>query len=51
MKSCWEDNPDERPTFSNLVYLLHSVLNPSNTPGYVDFYEEPRSKEEDLRFM
>ena len=47
MKSCWEDNPDDRPTFSDLVYRLNSVLNPRNTPGYVDMYQRPRNKEDD----
>ena len=47
MKSCWEANPDDRLTFSDLVYQLNSVLNMRNAPGYVDMYQRSRIKGDD----
>ena len=51
MKSCWEDKPEDRPTFSDLVYQLNSVLNPRNTPGYMDMCQQSRNKEDDDRYV
>ena len=46
MQSCWEASPEDRPTFSDLVNKLNSVLNQSNTSGYVDLYRGSRTTEE-----
>lgn len=39
MQDCWSTNPDNRPSFSELVSILDGILTP--LAGYMDFAQLP----------
>ena len=43
MTKCWEEIPDNRPNFSELVVTFSSCL--EDIAGYIDFSPDPFTKE------
>ena len=43
MTKCWEEIPDNRPNFSELVITFSSCL--EDISGYIDFSPDPFTKE------